>query len=460
MFIGCSALTSVVIPDGVTRIGFAAFKGCTSLTDITVPDSVRDIQYWAFTETAWFDAQPDGDVYLGRVYYWYKGTMPENTSIVIKDGTKNIAGNALNFKDQLTSVTIPDSMEVISERAFYGCTGLTSIVIPEGVTEIQRNAFWNCTALKDITLPDSLDTVGSMAFFNTAWLNEHPDGDVYAGPVYYVYKGFAPENTSIVIKDGTKAIAEYAFDYPYGYDGPEIPHGVTSITIPESVVSIGKDAYSNCPKLTQINWNAVNVITDSIPGGGIMGKDADGIHVIFGDKVESIPALAFSGEDYVKKVTFGENIKTIGNYAFQACKNITAINMPDSVTEIGVRAFYSCENLVELKLSNNLQYIPDEAFRFCRNLKQIRIPLSVTAIGTHAFTSCNAPLEVYYDGSQSQWNEIDIAPFNYDLTTADIHFAVAEPEPEETPKSFIEKITEFFRKIVDWFKNLFGIFNA
>lgn len=88
---------------------------------------------------------------------------------------------------------------------------MTSVTIGNGVTSISSYAFSGCEGLTNITIPDSVTSIGSGALYNTAWYNKQPDGLVYAGKVAYTYKGEMPENTEIVLKDGTLSIAEIVF---------------------------------------------------------------------------------------------------------------------------------------------------------------------------------------------------------------------------------------------------------
>ena len=193
----CSGLTSLTIPNSVTSIDAQAFLGCSSLTSITIPNSVTRIAGGALSNTAWWNNQPDGLVYAGKVAYEYKGTMPSNTRITLRDGTVSI-----------------------SELAFSGCTDLRGIAIPNSVTNI-----------------------GEGAFEGTTWFNNQPNGLVYAGNVAYKYKGTMPSNTSITFRDGTVGVADMAFDQC---------SNLTSVTIPNSVISIGEYAFQFCSGLTSV----------------------------------------------------------------------------------------------------------------------------------------------------------------------------------------------------------------
>ena len=195
-FFGCTGLTSVTIGNSVTRIGDYAFEGCSGLTSITIPDSVTSIGEYAFYNTAWYNNQPDGLVYAGKVAYKYKGTMPSNTSIELKAGTLGIADSAFYGCTGLTSVTIPNSVTSIGDSAFYNCKGLTSVTIGNGVTSIGRRAFYNCSGLTTINWnATSCTSAGSSGY-----------------PIFENCSNL----TTVYIGDNVTTIPSYAFAYCSG----------------------------------------------------------------------------------------------------------------------------------------------------------------------------------------------------------------------------------------------------
>lgn len=117
----CSSLGTITIPNSVTYIDSSAFAYCTALSTINIPNSVTSIGSYAFEDTRWYKNQQDGLVYAGKVAYHYKGTMPQNTSISIKDGTLGIAGNAFSNCPNLKSISIPNSVIKIGTSAFARC---------------------------------------------------------------------------------------------------------------------------------------------------------------------------------------------------------------------------------------------------------------------------------------------------------------------------------------------------
>ena len=329
-------LTSVIIPNSVTSIGDYAFANCSGLASVTIPNSVTFIGGGAFYGTKWLKNQEDGVVYAGNVVYMYKGTMPENTSIIIKEGTKSISASAFKNCSDLSSVTIPNSVTSIGSEAFYGCSGLTSVNIPEGVTVIEYDVFHGCSSLTSVNIPNNVAEIGQDAFYGTKWLEDQEDGVVYAGNVVYMYKGTMPENTNIIIKEGTKSISASAF---------KDCSGLSSVTIPNSVTSIGREAFSGCSGLTSVN----------IP--------------------ESVTVIEYD--------------------VFRGCSSLTSVVIPDGVTSIWDNAWGECSALTSITIPEGVTSISDGAFYGCSSLTSVTIPSSVTNTGIDVFSGCNNLTDVY-----------------------------------------------------------------
>lgn len=155
--------TSIVVKDGTIMICGSAFSGCSGLANIEIPNSVVIIGGDAFYGTYWYNNQPDGVVYAGNVLYDYKGDMPENTIIVIKDGTISITDGAFSEMEEIIGVEIPNSVKYIGDENFDN-TAISSIEIPEGVESLGEIVFGGCYALTDVVIPSSVKSIGEYAF--------------------------------------------------------------------------------------------------------------------------------------------------------------------------------------------------------------------------------------------------------------------------------------------------------
>lgn len=140
----CKNITVVSMPSTVKVINSTSFYGCVSLTSITGMTNVEFISGGAFNNTPWQDNLPEGLVYVGKVAFMYKGTMPENTTIDIKDGTISIASSAFYKQSNLVGITIPKSVTNIYDDFSY-CYNLSTITVSSNNTVYDsRN---NCNAI-------------------------------------------------------------------------------------------------------------------------------------------------------------------------------------------------------------------------------------------------------------------------------------------------------------------------
>ena len=159
-FQDCKSLENLTIGANVENIGYNAFSYCAELKEINGGDNLMSVDPSAFSGTAWIDAQPDGVLYLGAVAYKYKGVMPEEASIEIKEGTKSLCNDLFYMQNNLKNITLPESLKTIGNWAFYKCNGLTTVDIPNNVETIGDFAFSSCEGLKTLTLGKSVTLVG------------------------------------------------------------------------------------------------------------------------------------------------------------------------------------------------------------------------------------------------------------------------------------------------------------
>ncbi|MGN1125962.1 MAG: leucine-rich repeat protein [Ruminococcus sp.] len=310
LFSRCTSLTKVKMGKMVSRIGWCAFEFCERLSSITLPDSLIFIERDAFRRSGCYNKHPNGVVYIDKWVIGYKGTMPQKTIIELKDGVVGIAESAFLEQNNLVGIKIPNSVTVICDKAFEKCKGLKDAKIPNSVTTIGMYAFRYCRSLMDITIPDSVVEIGTYAFYYTAYFNKQPDGVIYKNNWAIGYKGDMPQNTSITLRYGIKHLVNNFLSSK---------RNLMEIEIPDTVESIGREAFMCCTGLYKIK----------IP-----------------NSVTRIEYEAFCDCTSLLSVTIGRNVKSIEERAFFDCKNLFSITIPDNVTEIGELAFgyYSSYN--------------------------------------------------------------------------------------------------------------------
>ena len=256
------------------------------------------------------------------------------------------------------SAVVGEGITSIGDDAFYDCSSLTSISLPEGITSIGSYAFWQCSSLTSISLPEGITSIGSYAFWQCSSL------------------------TSISLPESVTSIGRAAFS---GCSS------LTAISLPESVTSIGDSAFQYCSNLTSI----------SLPQG-----------------ITSIGDYAFDGCSSLTSISLPQGVTSIGDYAFDSCSSLTSIELPAELAIIGKSVFSWCWSLEQVVIPEKVVTIEESAFQSCHKLKTLSLPKSVKTIQLSAFIDCSALEEVYYGGSEEDWNAIFIGINNEPLLNA------------------------------------------
>ena len=354
---------------------------------------------------------------------WYS-RRTQIRKITISEGVTSIGEYAFEECTNVTSISIPGSVTELNEYCFSACVSMKNITIPQSVTRIADGVFDACEKLTDIYyggtdaswkhitsrnagLGDNV-TIHSTGVFtgkcgdNLTWTidnnevltisgtgripdyNDSSSGGNNTAPWY----GYAYQIKKVVLGSGVQNIGNDAFADCYG---------MTDITIPDGVTSIGDSAFDWCSALTEI----------SIPG-----------------TVCSIGDSAFSGCSALTEISIPDTVSSIGDSAFSRCSALTEISIPSTVSSIGSYAFSGCA-LREVEIPQGITSIQTRTFQYCTQLTKITIPDSVTSVEICAFDNCPVLKNVYYGGTEAQWEGMHVDNYagnNSALLDATLYF--------------------------------------
>ena len=294
-------ITSIVVSDGVTKVGAFAFYGLSNLTSVTLSDTVASIGGYAFKNCVKLTDinLPTGMKKIGESAFYGCSSLK---SITIPEGLYTIWAYTFKNCTSLSEVNLPSTLIKIDEAAFYGCTSLEKLEIPDNVSIIGIYCFKNCTKLSDVQLPKKLTQIREAAFYSCTSL------------------------TNVTVPEKVESIGNYAF---------RRCEGLKTITLPETLKTIGESSFYGCSNLSEF----------ALPEG-----------------LTSLGAYAFKNCVKVKEVNLPASLTTIGASTFYGCIGLTSITISEKVTAVGAYAFSSCSNLKEVLFTGDAPEIGAYAF--------------------------------------------------------------------------------------------------
>lgn len=467
-FYGWYNLEKVILPDSLEYIGDYAFGSCYNLYEINIPASVNYVGYGAFescsaTINCWADEQPeewnsDWNPSGCTVIWGYRGTRtvdkiiyalqsPNKATVIDADGditeaiikdevegyaVQTIGSYAFQSKSELTKVTMPDSITSIEDGAFSWCEKLLEIQLSNNLSNIGADAFYFTTTLTSITIPNSVTTIGTDAFNKSLkavyyngtleqWCNINfenvTSNPVYSGNADLFISGQKLEQVSIttsltnnytfsgcgslkMVSININTIPDKTFANCLNLASLSLGNSVTSIgteafanckslttiTIPENVTSIKTKAFADCKQVSLINFNAKslpNLSSTSYIFNNIGQNTGKGTNIIIGNKVSTIPAYLFTGSASTSSIGLGG----LSKY------NKISFEENSICSKIGANAFLGT-TIKEVDLPASISAIDSSAFANCYKLRTIVIRSNITG-GSSAFTNCTNLIEAY-----------------------------------------------------------------
>ena len=355
-FSGCTALETVVLPEGLTALPYNTFFQCAALTSIDLPDSLISIGGSAFSRCTALTAitLPERLETVGAYAFAGSGL----TAVILPDSVTSVGDYAFQGCKALVSVRLSAALESLGASAFAGCIALSEpLTVPAGVTVLPNHCFESCCALTGVQLPHGLTVIGEWAFTGCRALTALNIPDTVTAIGSYAFQSCSALK-DFALPAGVTVLPDYAL----------AGTGITRFAVPETVTSMGGHVFEACAQLTEVS---------------------------FPSSVTALPDCTFRDCAALKNVALSPALISIGRYAFDGCASLRGIDIPRTVAAIGDGAFRSCKALESFLWPSSVTAISSAMFYDCWELRHLVIPETVTVIRENAFYGCNKLHSLY-----------------------------------------------------------------
>lgn len=440
-FRNISCIESVTLSDGVS-LGEYAFRHCNNLSSVTISAGVTKIEYGAFLECfklvevcndsglELFGTYADSNAL--NVYSSDRGAsklyLDSDGLLCYVDGDDKIL---ISYRSAESKLTVPNGVTEIYQYALYNNSSLTSIVIPESVTKIGSYAFYGCKNVTSVSLPIGLKNsdVGMQAFYGC----NVPLLDTLKFEWIESENGYSLVGYNCLFNTQKLVIPSTYKDSPVTSIGNSAFYNcdlLTSVVLPDSIKSVGITAFENCDYLAFNEHNNAYYL---------------------GTAENEFFALISAKDTAITGCTVHKDAKLLATAAFSHCSELESISLPSGLLYIDTGVFADCDKLEYNEYENgyylgneqnpylllmgvksnditgftvhaDTKFIGQEAFSQCNSLQSVTLGDKLTTVMYAAFWGCNGLTDIYYSGSETDWEAVRVYASNDALANATLHY--------------------------------------
>ncbi|MBR6593652.1 MAG: leucine-rich repeat domain-containing protein [Clostridia bacterium] len=386
-FNGCESLESVVLTEAVT-LGNGVFKECASLKTVVIPSTVTDMGTGLFV-----GCKAIASITMPVISGVENGLLASEVF-----GGKSYEDNSSLMPSSLRSLTLYYSGD-IPDYAFYGCDKLVSLTFVGDVSNVGNYAFYLCKRMKSLSVKGGEDYVGFGSVGEAAFaycsaigalgfrgdITVIPDRSFYSCSSLRTLRFGDGEN---VLPESIISIGDNAFTYC---------ESLTRLTLPSSVTEIKDEMFKGCSYLSEISIPAlVTRVGDNAFSGCSSLKTVS----FEGNAVSEIGSSAFAYCTSLKELSLPDSVRSVGDYLFAHAWALDKVKLPASLVRISEGCFFGCTRLTAVSFDGSaLSEIGKRAFSGCERIEQLTLSEKITAIGDFAFDECENLVVTVKSGS-------------------------------------------------------------